>query len=242
MALFDKNANYIRFVKTDASAFAGTIKDTAFAEWLYSADASGNYLNIDGSVGNPSETSTGGFILRQDRNRNYPVLDSSLDPSLYSLYFIDDIKLIYANGVPYDNNGDYVTGCVIDVSSMKQPYVDASSHILHIGSLWFGGTVYIDASGGGSDVSILPITFNYWTGNSTAAVSYDGSQKINILSTIGYNSAQVGGHPAADFTLMGSASDASTAMTFYGLYNYVKTLSAGGGGGSDIDLNWHIDE
>ena len=255
MPIFDQQ--YIHFIKTTASLFASTIKDDSFKNWLYEVDSNNNYINIEGTKDNPIVDSSGNVTLKSTRNRNYPILSLEKDPALYSLYFLDDIKLLYAKGIPYDSNNDYITGAKIvdsNPSGEKQPYIDSENHILCIPKDAFDVKLIIDkgndSSGGSSTFLGKPLHIRYWNGSSaTADVTYDGSKEISIpiSGALGQNAqnaqnaVKLNGHDASEYTLIGTSSDSSINITtLMGLKNYVDSKSFNGGSsGGGFDDEWH---
>lgn len=233
------NQSYIHFRKTDASTFASKFPE--FRNWLYKSDNDLNYINIVGSRNVPVLDDDMHLQLNPDRERKFPTITQG---DIYSIYMLDDIKVIYFNGVPYSSADDYITAIKLwDGADVKQ---DPSTHIVWIPR---------STGGGGSsdiDLSILKQSkLSFRDGNGLAPVAkaipffstVEGSFVIDSI----YNAYRLNGVEGSQYALktdiIGSATDnLDTTLTLNALKNYVLTHGGGGGGGGSYDDNWHSDD
>lgn len=234
------NQSYIHFRKTDASTFASKFPE--FRAWLYKADSDLNYVNIIGSRNVPVLDDDMRLQLNPERERKFPTITQGDD--IYSIYMLDDIKVIYFNGIPYSSVDDYITAIKLwDGSEVKQ---DSSTHIVWIPRSTGGG-------GGSSDIDLSVLKqskLSFRDANGLAPVAkaipfFSTVESTFIIDSV-YNAFRLNGVEASQYALkndvIGAASDnLDTTLTLNALKNYVLTHGGGGGGGS-YDDTWHSDD
>ena len=241
---YDKNLanqSYIHFRKTDASTFASQFPE--FRAWLYKADSDLNYVNIIGGRNVPVLDDDMHLQLNPDRDRKFPTITEG---DIYNMYFLDDIKVMYFNGVPYSSVDDYITSIKWwDGDDIKQ---DASTHIVWIPkkAITGGDTTDIDLS------SLKQSKLSFRDANGLAPVAkaipfFSTVENTFIIDTV-YNSYRLNGIEGSQYALtndiIGSTTDnLDTTLTLNALKNYVLTHGGGGGGGGgSYDDTWHSDE
>ena len=233
------NQNYIHFRKTDASTFASQFPE--FRNWVYKADEDLNYVNILGGRNVPLLDEHGGYQLNPERDRNIPRITSG---DIYNMYFLDDLKIMYFNGVPYTSADDYITTIKWwDGDDIKQ---EAGSHVIWLPkrAVTGGDTTDIDIS------SLKQSKLSFRDANGLAPVAraipfFSPVENTFIIDSV-YNSYRLNGIEGSQYALtsdiVGTASDnLETTLTLNALKNYILTHGGGGGGGS-YDDNWHSDE
>jgi len=231
---------YIHFRKTDASTFASQFPE--FRSWLYKADNDLNYINIIGSRNVPVLDDDHNLQLNPDRERKFPTLTEG---DIYNMYFLDDIKVMYFNGVPYSSVDDYITSIKWwDGDDIKQ---DASTHIVWIPKKAITGNTTTDV-----DLSSLKQSkLSFRDANGLAPVAraipfFSTVENTFVIDSV-YNSFRLNGIEGSKYALttdiVGSATDnLDTTLTLNSLKNYMLTHGGGGGGGGSYDDTWHSDE
>ena len=240
---YDKNLanqSYIHFRKTDSSTFASQFPE--FRAWLYKTDSDLNYVNIIGSRSVPVLDDDNNLQLNPEREKNLPKITSG---DIYNMYFLDDIKIMYFNGVPYSATDDYITSIKFwDGDSIVQ---DPSTHVVMIPKITGGG--------GSSEIDISNLKqskLSFRDANGLAPVAkaipfFSTVENTFIIDSV-YNAYRLNGVEGSQYALtndiVGSVSDnLDTTLTLNSLKNYILTHGGGGGGGGgDYDDTWHSDD
>lgn len=216
MAL-DKNS-FIHFRKTTSVEFAQEFKE--FSDWLFAKNDDGNFINIQSF-----DDETKSVVLSPNRQRNFPVFDSvTSDSSLNNTYFLDDIRLIYYRGVPYDSATDYITGAeFVDDDKIS---VDPERHILLIPNP--SRQVQIDDS-------LLNVAYIHQL---DATGQYNPNEKDASITVY-----VKGGKSGQTFTIKqsmiaGEATDAVDAVSYWGLKNYIDSRLKDVNVEEIIDTEW----
>lgn len=236
---YDTNLNsekYIHFRKTDASTFASQFPE--FRSWLYKTNDSLDYVNIIGSRNIPVLDASSHLQLNPQREKPFPTL---YEGDIYNMYFLDDFKLIYINGVPYSGGDDYISDIKFHEGSgiVKDPSTN---------------TIYIPkyaGSGGEIDLSDLKVSrLAFKDSNGLTPVGrmipfYSTVENTFTIESV-YNSYRLNGIEGSNYALtsniVGNANDdLDSVLTLNALKNYVLT-HGGGGGGGDYDDTWHSDD
>lgn len=238
---YDNNLNnekYIHFRKTDSSTFASQFPE--FRTWLYKTNDNLEFVNIIGSRNIPVLDASNNLQLNPDREKLLPILYQG---DIYNMYFLDDIKVIYINGVPYTSPDDYITD--IKFHDGDEIYKDPSTHVIYIPVIAGGG------SGGSIDMSKFKISrLAFKDSNGLTPVGrmipfYSTAENTYTIESV-YNSYRLNGIEGSNYALtsniVGNATDnLDSVLTLNALKNYVLT-HGGGGGGGDYDDTWHSDE
>lgn len=236
---YDTNLNnekYIHFRKTDASTFASKFPE--FRSWLYKTNDSLEFVNIIGSRNIPVLDASNNLQLNPDREKPFPTL---YEGDIYNMFFLDDFKVIYINGVPYSSPDDYITDVKFHEGSGI--YKDPSTHIIYIPTI----------AGGGSDVDLSKFKVSrlaFKDSNGLTPVGrmipfYSTAENTYTVDSV-YNAYRLNGIEGSNYALtssvVGNATDnLDSVLTLNALKNYVLT-HGGGGGGGDYDDNWHSDD
>ena len=122
------NNSYIHFVKTNAITFASRFK--AFDSWLHSFNSlTSSYINVEGDIENGLTLDSSDNVILKSGRKPYPIITG--DRGSGNVFFLDDIKVIYFNGIPYDSGDDYINSAQIDENNtIKDIYTEG--HTLHI--------------------------------------------------------------------------------------------------------------
>lgn len=213
-----RNNSYIHFRKSTSIEFASEF--SFFADWLYEKDEFGTYINISQADGSNA-------ILSPRRKRNLPVFNGEIGPdsSLNSIYFLDDIRVVYYRGVPYDSASDYITNAAYSDSSSFG--VDSETHTLLIPKP--------DKYDIEVDATNLNVAYIHQLDETGAYNPLEKDASITVYTK---------GENGRIFTIQnsivrGETTDTVTTVSYYGLKNYIdQQIQNNPGGGGGINAEW----
>lgn len=212
------NNSFIHFRKTTSVEFAKEFD--LFSDWLYAKNADGEFINIE-SV----DEATQSVVLSKNRQRHLPVFEGvTSDSALNNTYFLDDIRVIYYRGIPYDSATDYITSAeYVDDDKIS---VDPERHVLLIPNPSRQVTI---------DDSLLNVAYIHQL---DAAGNYNPNMKDASIAVY-----VKGGQNGQTFTIRqsmiaGDTTDAVDAVSYWGLKNYIDSRLKDVNVEEIIDTEW----
>lgn len=212
------NSDFIHFRKTNSVAFAEEFSE--FKAWLFKKDSDGEYVNIKSYDSN-------GAVLKATREKELPVFTNiTKGDKLNNAYFLDDIRVIYYRGIPYDSATDYITGAEYHDSDKIE--VDPARHIL----------LLPDPTKQKVEIDVTNLKKVYVHQLDDNGIFNPNSKDSSITLFVAGDTQDGATFTIRQSMVKGSYDDETNVVSYYGLKNYIDSRFKNSGLEEIIDTEW----